>query len=145
MAWKDSRPHHAAASPGDAKCFDDWCAAMVGVRGDAAAGRLLVDVRIQNRGRGRAMRSSLARAYLEGLRHEETAPEDGSGLRRLLQPGERAEVELVFAAPRSLRGVRLVVVEGTGGLGPGTFEVGGESSPFHARAGWPLEPQPAPT
>ncbi|HKF76975.1 MAG TPA: hypothetical protein VKF59_12585 [Candidatus Dormibacteraeota bacterium] len=124
--------------PGDAKCFDDWCAAMLSARPDPPARTVLVDVQLQNRGRGRAMRSEGARAYLELPGGGEVAPEDGSGLRMLLQPGQRVDLELTFPAPAALRGVRFVVDEGGGGVGPGTFEIGGEGSPFHPRAGWPL-------
>jgi hypothetical protein len=124
--------------PGDAKCFDDWCAAMVGARRDGTAGTVLVDVRLENRGRGRAMRSDLARAYLEIPGGGRVAPADGSPLMAFLQAGESRDVELSFAAPPDRPGTRLVVVEGGDGFGPGTFEISGEASPFHARAGWPL-------
>lgn len=133
----------ASGSPqlrsGDAKCFDDWCAAFVSARPDPAAGGLLVDVQVQNRGRGRAMRSNLARAYVEVPGLGQVAPRDGSGLQVLLQPGQRAGVQLAFPVPAGRRGDRFVVVEGGGGgLSPGTFEIGGEGSPFHGVAGWPL-------
>jgi hypothetical protein len=131
-----SRPPQLA--PRDAKCFDDWCAALVAARLDAGAATWLVDVQLQNRGRGRAMRSNLARAYLEVPGGGEIAPEDGRALHQLLRPGERVEVPLVFRAPGAMRGLRFVVVEGAGGIGPEAFEIGGEGSPFHARAGWPL-------
>jgi hypothetical protein len=123
--------------PGDGKCFDDWCAGMVAARRDAAAGTLLVDVRLQNRGL-HAMRSNLARAYLELPGGGEIGPRDGSGLQTRLQPGERADVWLTFVVPGGPLAARFVVVEGGGGLGPGTFEIGGEGSPFHSVAGWPL-------
>jgi hypothetical protein len=124
--------------PGAAKCFDDWCAAMLSARQDPAAGTVVVDVQLQNRGRGRAMRSNLARAYLEVQRLAQVPPEDGSPLQTLLQPGQRTDVLLTFPRPPSMDGVRFVVVEGQGGLGPGLFEIGGEGSPFHAKAGWPI-------
>jgi len=131
-----SRPQQLRA--GDVKCFDDWCAAMVGAHRDAASGAWLVDVQVQNRARRAAMRSSLGRAYLEVPGRGPLAPVDGSGLRAFLQPGQHADVQLAFAAPAGARDVRFVVVEGGDGFGPGTFEIGGEGSPFHARAGWPL-------
>ncbi len=121
--------------PGDAKCFDDWCAAMLRTHEDTGA--LLVDVQLQNRGRGRAMRADLARAYLE-VGGREVAPRDGSALQTLVEPGQRVDVELAFPVSGSRDGVRFVVVEGAGGFGPGTFEIGGEGSPFHSIAGWPL-------
>jgi hypothetical protein len=120
--------------PGDAKCFDDWCAAMVAARPDAAAGMLLVDVRLQNRARGRAMRANLARAYLELPGGGEVSPQDGCAMQTFLQPGERADVRLTFVLPPGRRPARFVVVEG-GGFTP---EIGGEGSPFQGVAGWPL-------
>lgn len=124
--------------PGDTKCFDDWCATMVTARPDAAAGTLVVDVRLENRARGRTMRADLARAYVEAPGGREIPPEDGSGLQTQLDPGQRADVTLTFVVPSGARGARFVVVEGTRGLGPGTFEIGGEGSPLHRVAGWPL-------
>jgi hypothetical protein len=131
-----SRPQQLAA--GDAKCFDDWCAALVGARQDAATGTWLVDVQVQNRARRQAMRSNLARAYLEVPGRGRVAPVDGSGLQTFLQQGGHADVQLTFATLPGARNVRFVVVEGVGGLGFGAIEIGGEGSPFHERAGWPL-------
>ncbi|MDQ6772041.1 MAG: hypothetical protein M3024_03485 [Candidatus Dormibacteraeota bacterium] len=131
-----SRPQQLAI--GDAKCFDDWCAALQAADYDASAGTWLVDVQLQNRGRGRSMRSDLARAYLDVPHRGQVAPLDGSALQTVLQPAERVDVRLAFLAPGPAQGVRFVVVEGSGGFGPGTLEIGGEGAPFHARAGWPL-------
>jgi hypothetical protein len=126
--------------PGDVKCFDDWCASMTAAHRDPAAGALLVDVRLENHGRGRAMRSNLARAYLEMPGRASVAPTDGGPLHALVEPGQGVDVRLAFAAPPGVRDARFVVVEGDSeGVGPGTFEIGGEASPFHARAGWPLD------
>jgi hypothetical protein len=127
-------------NPGDTKCFDDWCAAMVGARRDTATERLLVDVRLENRGRGRAMRSNLARAYVEMPGRAPVAPDDGHGLQAFLQPGEHVDVVLAFASPAGDSGARFVVVEGSGGVGPGTFTIGGDGGLFHASAGWPVAP-----
>jgi hypothetical protein len=115
---------------------------MVGARRDGATERLLVDVRLENRGRGRAMRSNLASAYVEVPGRAPVAPDDGHGLQTLLQPGEQVDLVLAFATPVDASGARFVVVEGMGGVGPGTFTIGGEGSPFHARAGWPVASAP---
>jgi hypothetical protein len=85
--------------------------------------------------RGEQPPFDLARAYLEVAGRGEVAPLDGSPLRTRLEPGQQVDAEL---APPSHAGMRFVVVEGTGGLGPGTFEIGGEGSPLHSVAGWPL-------
>jgi hypothetical protein len=122
--------------PGDTKCFDDWCAAMIAARPGAAAATLLVDVQLQNRGRGRPMRSNLARAYLELPGGGQVGPRDDSAMQTLLQPGERTDVRLTFLLGAGQRPSRFVVVEGGGGgFSP---EIGGEGSPFHGVAGWPL-------
>jgi hypothetical protein len=47
-----SRPLRLA--PGDFKCFDDWYATM---KGSPRARTVLLEIQLQNRGRGRAMRS----------------------------------------------------------------------------------------
>jgi hypothetical protein len=124
--------------PGDTKCFDDWCAGMVGARQDAVAGRLLVDVRLENRGLGRPMRSDLARAYVEVPGRGSVVPQDGHGLQAVLQPGGHVDVELAFDMASVTPGARFVVAEGVDTIGPGTFTIGDEVSSFHARAGWPL-------
>lgn len=122
--------------PGDAKCFDDWCAAMLEARGDGTS--LQVRVQLQNRGRGRAMRSLLARAYLEGEGAVPIAPEDGRVLQAWLQPGQQVNVDLAFPRTHNLRRTRFVIVEGNEGSFPSLLEIGGEGSPFHARAGWSI-------
>ena len=121
--------------PGDMKCFDDWCAAMTGAHRDPAAGRLVVDVRVENRARRQAMRSDLAGAYVEVPGRGRVAAVDGGPLHVFLQPGDHADVQLTFDAASA---TRFVVDEGAGSLGPGTFEIGGEGSPFHGSAGGPL-------
>jgi hypothetical protein len=124
--------------PADAKCFDDWCAIMVGARQEAPGGTVIVDVQLQNRGRGRAMRADLSRAYLEVPGKGEVGPVDGRAMQTMLQPGQHVDVELTFRGVESAPGVRFVVSEGTSGVNPGLFEIGGEGSPFHSKAGWPL-------
>ena len=124
--------------PGDTKCFDDWCVTMTAARVDTASGTVIVDLQLENRGRGRPMRSDLARAYLEIPGGAEVAPRDGSGMQTLLPAGQKVDVQLAFPSARNMVGARLVVVEDMGGLGPGLFEIGGEGSPFHPKAGWSL-------
>lgn len=124
---------------GDTLCFDDWCVALAGTHSEPSTGAVEVDLKLENRGRGRAQRSSLARAYLEHPSGAEIGPEDGRALSgTLVQPQEMAPITLRFQLPSGLRHTRLVVLEGGAGIGPGTFEIGGETSPLHARAGWPL-------
>ncbi|MBO0682997.1 MAG: hypothetical protein J2P45_07570 [Candidatus Dormibacteraeota bacterium] len=124
---------------GDTLCFDDWCVAFAGARSGPSSGAVQVDLQVENRGRGTAQRSSLARAYLEHPSGQEIGPLDGRALSgTLVRPQEMAPVTLRFRVPAGLRQTRLVVVEGGDGFGPGMFEIGGETSPFHARAGWPL-------
>lgn len=123
--------------PGDTKCFDDWCVALISARTDAAPGTVQVNVQLQNRGR-RAMRSDLARAYLEIPSGGEVAPADGHAIQAMVPPGQPVDLELVFQSVPRVSGVRFVVSEDPGMIGPGMFEIGGEGSPFHTKAGWPL-------
>lgn len=129
---------------GDVKCFDDWCASFRSSQRTASTELVQVHVRIENHGRGRPMRSSLARAYV-GLPGGETiAPLDGTPMQTEVGPGGHADVELSFPARAATMGARFVVAEGSDTIGPGTFTIGDEVSPFHARAGWPLSSQEAP-
>lgn len=104
--------------PGDAKCFDDWCAAMLEARGDGTS--LQARVQLQNRGRGRAMRSLLARAYVEGRGAAEIAPVDGGVLQTWLQPGQQVNLELNLSGKRN--------------QGRGTFRRGGRRCGFASRS-----------
>jgi hypothetical protein len=122
---------------GATKCYDDWCASMTGSRADRAHHTLLVEVSLENRGRGRPMRSNLATASVTvGARV--IGPRNGWALQALLDPGQSVPVELAFDLPSSLRDARFVVTEGGAGPGPGMVTIGDESSPFHPKAGWPL-------
>ena len=123
---------------GEFKCFDDWCAGMLSVRPEDQAGRLVVAVRLENRARGRAMRSNLARAYVELPGGGQIRPDDARSLQTFIEAQGQADIALAFTLPKATRPARFVVTEGIDGLGPGTFIVGDEASPFHARAGWPL-------
>src|SRR5258706_11676508 len=98
---------------------------MVGRRREAA-GPLMGDGRLENRGRGRAMRSNLASAYVEMPGRGRVAPRDGHGLQAFLQPGEHTDVELAFDAPAGSSGGRFVVVEGADTVSPSTFTIGAE-------------------
>jgi len=122
---------------GATKCYDDWCASMTGARADRAHNTLLVEVSLENRGRGRPMRSNLATAYVtSGARV--IGPRNGGALQALLDPGQSVPVELAFDLPSGLRDARFVLTEGGAGPGPGMITIGDESSPFHPRAGWPM-------
>jgi hypothetical protein len=110
---------------------------MTGARADPARHTLLVDVSLENRGRGRPMRSNLATAYVTvGARV--IGPRHGRVLQALLDPGQSVPVELAFDLPPSLRDARFLVTEGGAGPGPGMITVGDESSPFHPKDGWLL-------
>jgi len=126
-----------ALKPGDLKCFDEWCAAMVSTRRAAPPDTLEVQVRLENRGRG-AQRSILARAFIEagGRRFWPRNPED---LQVLIPGGSTVQVRFVFDVPAQAASGRFVVTEAASGeLTPGVIVIGDESSPFHSIAGWPL-------
>ena len=122
---------------GGTKCFDDWCASMTGARADEVRHMLLVDVELENRGRGRPMRSNLAAAYV-AVDSRVISPMNGQVLHTLLEAGRSVPVELAFNLPSSMRDALFVVTEGGAGPGPGMITIGDEDSPFHPRAGWPL-------
>jgi hypothetical protein len=122
---------------GAAKCFDDWCATMTRTSTDPADGSLLVDVRLENRGRGRAMRSNLANAFVRLGDGAVLRPRNGDVLQALVEPSQGTDVQLRFDRSASAPGAWLVIAEGSG-LGPGSITLDDESSPYHARAGWPL-------
>jgi hypothetical protein len=122
---------------GAAKCYDDWCASMTGARADPAGHTLLVDVTLENRGRGRPMRSNLARAYVADDAHV-IGPRNGQALQSMIDPGRSIPLELAFDLPSGLHDARFVVTEAGAGPGPGMITIGDEDSPFHQRAGWPL-------
>jgi hypothetical protein len=129
--------HPAELPMGAAKCFDDWCATAIRTSTEAADGSLLVDVRLENRGRGRAMRSNLANAFVRLGDGTVLRPRNGDVLQALVQPGQGTDVQLRFDPGASTPGAWLVIAEGTG-LGPGSITIDDEDSPYHARAGWPL-------
>jgi hypothetical protein len=124
---------------GATKCYDDWCASMTGSRADRARHTLLVEVSLENRGRGRPMRSNLATAYVTAGGRV-LGPRNGQALQALLDPGQSVPVELAFDLPTGLRDARFVVTEGGAGPGPGMITIGDESSPLHPKDGWLLSP-----
>lgn len=83
------------------------------------------------------MKSNLARAYVEIPGGGTVAPVDGRGMQTVIEADGHADVELIFPLA-AVPGARFVVAEGSDTIGPGTFTIGDEVSPFHARAGWPL-------
>ena len=122
---------------GDLKCFDEWCAAMLGAQAAGSTGTVEVRVRLENHGRG-AQRSVLARAFIEsgGQRFWPLNPED---LHILVPGGGSLEVKFVFNVPVQVASARFVVTEAASGeLTPGVVVIGDESSPFHPIAGWSL-------
>jgi hypothetical protein len=122
---------------GDIKCFDEWCATMLGVQATGSPGTIEVRVRLDNHGRG-AQRSVLARAFIDagGKRYWPHNPEE----LHVSVPGKGSlDARFVFAIPPSLSTGRFVVTEAASGeLTPGVIVIGDESSPFHALSGWPL-------
>ncbi|HSO94242.1 MAG TPA: hypothetical protein VLS53_07230, partial [Candidatus Dormibacteraeota bacterium] len=121
---------------GEAKCFDEWCAAMLGAQA-GSTGTVDVRVRLENHGRG-AQRSVLARAFIEsgGQRYGPHNPED---LHILVPGGGSVDVAFIFNAPVQPASARFVVTEAASGeLTPGVVVIGDESSPFHPIAGWSL-------
>jgi hypothetical protein len=98
---------------GDIKCFDEWCAAMLGAQATGSPGTIEVRVRLDNHGRG-AQRSILARAFVDaaGKRYLPQNPED----LHVSVPGQGSvDVRFVFTIPPSLSTGRFVVTEAASG------------------------------
>lgn len=124
---------------GDTKCFDDWCATMTAAQRGTGSVPLRIYVRLENRGRGRAMKSDLARAYLEVQGGRRFPARDSHLLQTVIDAGGHVDIHLDFDMPPGSRRERFIVAEGIDALGPGTFTIGDEASPLHAIAGWPLD------
>jgi hypothetical protein len=129
---------------GDFECFDGWCATMTGGANDVAAHTVLVDVGIENRTAGRAVRVDLYRAYLWSPEGGRVTPRQKGALTVLLRSSEVADVTLTFPTPPDIQDARLVIVGGSAGLVPSVFEIGSEDSPFRTPPFWPLSPFTAP-
>lgn len=139
---------------GTDKCFDDWCASVIGSRilskTNVAAGNELVAItlRISNRARQAAFRPSQPRVMLmlpdgDTLASSEVAqrefekqvgPQDD--LAKRLLAGESFQTTLVFEIPASTRQASVVVLEGPVVIT--RFLVGDENSFFHKKMVYPI-------
>jgi hypothetical protein len=123
--------------PGDGKCFDEWCASMLGAQAGASPRTVAVQVRLENHGR-RAQKSVLARAFVDAG-GERIWPQNPDDLQVLVPAKGSLDVRFRFSLPTQLASPRFVVTEAASGeLTPGLIVIGDESSPFHTLAGWPL-------
>jgi hypothetical protein len=141
-------------APGTDKCFDDWCASVIGSRilprtNSVASNELIaVTLRISNRARQAAFRPSQPRVILmlpdgDTLASSEVAqsefekqagPQDD--LAKRLLAGESFQTTLVFEVPATTRQASVVVLEGPAAITQ--FLVGDENSFFHKKMVYPI-------
>lgn len=132
----------ADLTPGELKCFDEWCAGLVTANVASGPSGLVVQVRLENHGRT-AQRSILARAFVEADGRR-LPPRNPDALQVLVPPGQEIELNLDFDLPSRLNVSRFVLTEATSGaLTPGLIVIGDEASPLHPLVGWPLKGLPA--
>ena len=139
---------------GTDKCFDDWCAAVLGAHSfpgaSATDGRkfVAVELRISNRARGAAFRPSQPRVTLllaagEELnssasgQHEfvkQAGPQEDIAKR--LVAGESFQTTIVFEVPSATSNASVQVLEGPSVLT--RVLVGDENSFFHKKSVYPI-------
>jgi len=125
---------------GQDQCFDEMCFAVVGE--EEVPGFLIEDgsrlvrvqVRVSNRGRGRAQSEGLMQAYLvdaQGRRWEESAGVSGVRLTARVVAGDSVVSEPVFKVARDATGLGLVFTHGR--KQPGVLVIGDSDSWLHRR------------
>jgi hypothetical protein len=125
---------------GQEQCFGDMCFAVVRV--EEVPGFLIrdgsrlvrVEVRVSNRGRGRAQSEGLMRAYLvdaQGRRWEESAGVGGVRLTVRVAAGDSVVSEPVFKVAGDATGMELVFTHGW--KQPGVLVIGDSDSWLHRR------------
>ena len=123
--------------PGDTKCFDEWCATMLGAQTGPARDQVTVHVRLANQGR-RPQKSVLARAFIES-RGKRSWPLNPDVLQTPVPGGGSFDIRLLFALSPYAPSPHFVVTEAaSGSVSPGIVIIDDESSPFHSLAGWPV-------
>jgi hypothetical protein len=139
---------------GTDKCFDDWCASVIGSRllpraNAAPSSELLaITLRISDRALQAAFRPSQPRVMLTlssgdtlapsevGQREFERQAGPQEDLARRLVAGESFQTTLVFELPATTRQASVVVLEGPAAITP--FLVGDENSFFHKKIVYPI-------
>ena len=139
---------------GTDKCFDDWCASVLGARSLPAAGgspgtkAVAVTLRISNRARWAAFRPSQPRVTL-ALASGESIPRSNPAQREFekqvgpqedlakrLVAGESFQTVSVFEVPAATRQASVVLLEGPSIVT--RFLVGDENSFFHGKMVYPI-------
>jgi hypothetical protein len=115
---------------GEAKCFDEWCAALVTAR--AVPSGYALELRLGNRGRS-AQAPDRPHAWL--VLDGRAVPVAVAGLDQRVAPGADIALAVTLAVPREARAVGFVVTEGGG---PSRLVIGDENSPLHAWSVWRL-------
>ena len=123
--------------PGDTKCFDEWCATMLGAQTGPSPNAMMVRVRLSNLGL-REQRRVLARAFIESGGRR-SWPLNLGALQTPVPGGGSTDISLAFFPNPPSPSPRFVVTEAaSGSVTPGLIVIGDESSPFHPLAGWPV-------
>ena len=130
-------------NPGQAECFDDWCAAGISARlGEAGAltdcrppadqVTWLVTLELSSRARGIQQRARDAAAVLEDFSGQQAQPCSGPlgehGLQDFLAPGESFQVQMAFNLPAGSSPAGVVIHHGTF---PGVLIIGDDQVFLH--------------
>jgi hypothetical protein len=129
-------------APGERRCFDDWCAAAVGIEPanespceDDHGGRTWVaTIEVSSVARRIRQRAPDARAELEdenGTRYRPCAAPAGNSISDTLGPGESFRVRLPFRLPPAATPAGMIVHHGDF---PGLVIIGADQSFLHQPA-----------
>ena len=141
-------------APGTDKCFDDWCASVIGARSlpmpsaGATTKIAAITLRISNRARGAAFRPSQPRVTLVLPSGDSIAPSNSAqrefekqtgpqqDLAKRLVAGDSFQTTVVFEVPATTREASVVILEGPSLIT--RFLVGDENSFFHKKMVYPI-------
>jgi hypothetical protein len=140
---------------GTDKCFDDWCAAVIGARsmpnpnGPIGTKLVAITLRVSNRARQAAFRPSQPRVslllasgdalYPSAVAQREFEKQGGpqEDLAKRLVAGDKFQTTLVFEVPAATREASVALLEGPAVLT--RFLVGDENSFFHRKMVYPIQ------
>jgi hypothetical protein len=118
---------------GSDECFDDWCIAVTAAERNEA--RMVVTMRVSNRGRGRAQAEPDAYVYLLDTDGREihpsstASPESAASLDDRIPAGQSRTLQVTFDVPGGARSLSLVKARRT--RFPGNVIIGDPASLLH--------------
>lgn len=123
-------------TPGQDRCYDDWCIAVVEAEAHPAieGGNYAVTFRLANRAGRVAQREQGLAVYLldqTGQRFEPLAAGTEPPFDVRLQPGETLNTTRWFGLPEDVGPLRLAIVHEGWAAGPGFFIIGDDASWLH--------------